>query len=579
MKKKLAASLIFLSLGLYLLADAAEIVSMATDPLFKPYGIGTAVDARNYGSLNAAVMAVGSSPATLVVSDKQSLTASLTIPPNIFLWVIKSGMIQKGSTLTLTIGGGFRADGQAFAGFDPGEVVFSAGAIDTVSSEWWGARADGTTECGGPIRAALGALGATGGKLALRPGVYYLDSHDTSLLSTDEYLVFAVPSNVELKGAASMATSLKLSKTLQRRVPGRINIIGTRPGTSGQIIRDLNFDYNGITLDIPFRCYNAVRALGGRILLERLYIKNAPGRNMIVTTTEATIRDCTIINGSKNVPGNNRADDASFVYMMGTDNLVERCSFTNDSSAVTNCGGVEMHATNSKIINSIFNNLWPAIYSGVEDHRTIAYGNEISGNRITHSSGGITIIDRHVGLKVLKNYFKNNVSKGNYTIMTPRDNNTGITGAGAQDDVTIADNTFDGTDGVRVAGFQNSSILNNRWKGVPAAIELLGSTTPMKNILVAYNRFIDPPSAGSLVGQIQMDGSTNKAWSAVYEDILIKDNIFASNRTTAAPSYVYPLVPAGHTSYTAMTNVVFRGNEVVNLVGNVKGNMASYVRE
>jgi hypothetical protein len=540
-------------------------------------GVGArrTIYAKDYADFEDAIAAAGSANVNIVVDTPVFLSANKAIPDTAALFIAGEGEITIGDGITLTFDRlAAPSDRQLFSG--SGNAIRATQG--TALPEWWGCKPDGITECAAAIRSALAAISATGGVVALQPGTYYLDSYDTTPINTGEYVVFAVPSNVEL-GGAPYTSSVKLSRNLQDRIPGeRLSIIGTRSGTSGQIIRDINFDYNGITLDIGFRDYNAVRALGGKILLERLYTKNAPGRNMLVTSTNATIRDCTIINGSKNVPGNTKANDASFIYMMGTDNLVENCSFTNDIPAVTNCGGVEIHATNSKVINSTFNNLWPAIYTGVEDHSTIAYGNEISGNRITNSSGGISIIDRHIGLKIAGNYFKNNVGKGNYTIMTPRDNNTGVTGAGVQDGVTISDNTFDGMDDVSVAGLQNSSIVNNRWSGWLVAIELLGSTTPMKNVKVANNRFINPPNATGMVGQIQMDGSTNPAWRALYQDITIQENIFAS-ASAAAPTHVYALVPAGHASYTTMTNVVFRRNNITNLTGKIGGNMARHVKE
>ena len=95
------------------------------------------VDVREYASINAAVDALGAENATLVVSNAQALTASLTIPSNIYLVIVKGGSITGGAAnYTLTINGPFDAGlYQVFAG--NGTVTFGAGTVKEVYPEWW----------------------------------------------------------------------------------------------------------------------------------------------------------------------------------------------------------------------------------------------------------------------------------------------------------------------------------------------------------------------------------------------------------------------------------------------------------
>ena len=94
--------------------------------------------ARNYASINAAVTAIGSTQTTLVVTETETLTASLIIPSTLRLVILKGGSIVKASTYTLTINGTFEAGlYQVFSGFDAGDVTFGSGSVKEVKEEWF----------------------------------------------------------------------------------------------------------------------------------------------------------------------------------------------------------------------------------------------------------------------------------------------------------------------------------------------------------------------------------------------------------------------------------------------------------
>lgn len=446
----------------------------------------------------------------------------------------------------------------------------------------------GTLDTALAFRTALTALStAARGKLIIPAGTYYQNSYDATLLSTDEYVCFAVPSKVKLAPESQDSVVLKLSTTLQGTLPvgTRISVIGTRTGTSGQTIKDLTFDYNGIVLDIPFRAYNAVRSYGARVLMERLTIPNAPGRNMIVvginalTRTYTTIRNCAITNGAKNVPGNAAADDCSFIYLNGSDNVVEDCNFKNDAAAITNCGGVEVHASNCKVLNNNFENLWPAVYTGVQDAATIAKNTQIKGNTITTCVGGVTIVDRHDGLVIVDNYFDDADHGNGYAVSTPRDDITGVAGAGVQINMKIARNHFKTVTNraaLRLAGCQDLAIQGNSFTGYSSAAQLIASTTELKNILVSGNIFDNPVAGASALGQVHLVGDGAGVWAAAFTDIIVTKNMFCSPRGTAAPANISPMGASGAGGLT-FTNCRYYDNEVVVLPDTVGGSKAASI--
>jgi nitrous oxidase accessory protein NosD len=353
-----------------------------------------------------------------------------------------------------------------------------------------------------------------------------------------------------------------LSKTLQATVPGggRLSFIGVRAGSSGAIISDLNFDYNGTLLtDASFRSYNAVRSNGKNVLIERIRAINAPGRNVVVGTNAVTLRASIFTNSNQNIPGNTLANDASFVYLNGADNLVEDNVFSNDAPAVSNSGGVEVHATNSKVLRNRFINLYPAIYDGVQDG-TMAKNNQIIGNFFSNCRGGVHSADQHRGWTITDNLFIDANLPPFFAIMTPRDDSSGVTSAGIQQDVTIQNNTFETVNSdpqrpyIAIAGFQNSIIRGNNFNGNAIPLALLVSTTETKNVVISDNVFVDPPDSIYSYGQVHLSGDNNGSWGGVFRDVLVKNNRFMEKRSLGKPVNIYPLATSGSGALT-FTNI------------------------
>jgi polygalacturonase len=473
--------------------------------------------------------------------------------------------------------------GMALVGYVPAGASSVASTVqvklgEVVSVKDYGAVANGVTDDAPAFRKAIAYLTTRGGGTLLMPaGSYFLDSFDSTPVTQDENAAFVLTSGVILKGESNNSTSLKMSATLQSRMStgmvqggGRINFIGVKSGAVGAVVRDINFDYNGIVLkDLSFRSYNAVRSAGNDILIERIRVINAPGRNMVVATSGATVRESVFTNGNQNVAGNTAAIDSSFIYLNGKDNLVENNVFSNTVTAVSNSGGVEVHATNSKVLNNKFVNLYPAIYDGVQGG-TVAYNNQIKGNYFENCKGGIVAVDKHRGWIIADNHFVDSNVAPMWAIMTSRDDITGVASAGVQENVTIENNTFETIHGdpqrpyIRVAGFQNSVIKGNNFNGNICPVCLMVSTTETKNVSVTDNLFKNPPSSRFAYGQVHLSGDNNGKWGGAFTNILVKNNRFLNDKALPVPSNIYPFSSSGTGSIT-FTNNKALDNQIENM--------------
>lgn len=142
-----------------------------------------------------------------------------------------------------------------------------------------------------------------------------------------------------------------------------------------------------------------MRSNGKNVLIERIRAIDAPERNLVVEANALTSRESIFTNSIRNIPGNTLANAASFVYLNGADNLVENSVFFNGGPAVSNSGGDEVHATNSRVRRNRFVNLYPAIYEVSEMGGWLKIIS-IFGNSFSNFRGGIHAIDLHQGWKI-----------------------------------------------------------------------------------------------------------------------------------------------------------------------------------
>ena len=135
---------------------------------------GPWIDARVYNTLELANTAAYNAGKALLISSNWTLTANTVLTASVMR--IPGGSFTKASTYTLHFSGKFvnPDNGQAFIGFDPGDVTFGNGSILGTHPEWWATNTTpGTTEM---YTALQCALTATGGKFPLLLSNIYLST-------------------------------------------------------------------------------------------------------------------------------------------------------------------------------------------------------------------------------------------------------------------------------------------------------------------------------------------------------------------------------------------------------------------
>jgi hypothetical protein len=191
-------------------------------PIPEPYGVGPASWVKNFktgwenwrlarlasqaqyytstiprGRTFAQLVAtIGDSTATIWVNSSVAITANLTVPENISIQVIQGGSFAISSGVTLTINGAFHAGlYQVFSG--SGTAAFSTTSVcPTLFPEWWGAKADNSTDCTNPINACFAA--GAGREILFSRGIYRC----TGTLTAPQR-------NTTIRGTACSASALR----------------------------------------------------------------------------------------------------------------------------------------------------------------------------------------------------------------------------------------------------------------------------------------------------------------------------------------------------------------------------------
>jgi len=141
--------------------------------------------ANEYTTFAAAITAIGSTVSTLVVSEVETVAATLTVPSTLTLRFIGAGQLSVSATYTVTVSGEVEA---------PRRQIFSgAGTVNgliEVWVEWFGAVGDNTTDSATAFQAAIDSLNQTavvssasaGGTVFVGSGSYVVG---TALTRTD----------------------------------------------------------------------------------------------------------------------------------------------------------------------------------------------------------------------------------------------------------------------------------------------------------------------------------------------------------------------------------------------------------
>lgn len=120
----------------------------------------------NVWSVKSIINLVGSDNATIILRNNSgsittpyTVATPLTIPTNIEIKSEIGAMFVKSGAGTLTMNGSIVGNPmhQWLSGFAAGEVVFGGNAVIDVIVEWFGAKADNSTDCSAPMQTAINA--------------------------------------------------------------------------------------------------------------------------------------------------------------------------------------------------------------------------------------------------------------------------------------------------------------------------------------------------------------------------------------------------------------------------------------
>jgi len=153
------------------------------------------VEADDYQSFAAAVTALGSEVATLVVSSTEIVSRPVRVPTTLHIQVTGAGKFKKSGSGSIVFNGPLDAPlREVFTSFETGGVEFGLGAVKEVYPQWWGAMGDGDSDDTSAIQAAIDSCN----RVVLPPGQYKA----TSTLLVNDRMGF------QLIGAGMKTTTL-----------------------------------------------------------------------------------------------------------------------------------------------------------------------------------------------------------------------------------------------------------------------------------------------------------------------------------------------------------------------------------
>lgn len=239
-------------------------------------------DLKTYDSLPAALAVIGSTQATILISDLQPLKASLTIPANITLHFLQGGGLIMTRGIIITINGHLEAGPyQIFYPEEAGTVVFSAGSIGQAPVEWWGALGDDRADNVKAFAAAIASVNETYGNptLILGPGHYRLGGP-----------VLINKNNLTLKGVGHRITKLKC----QAAGAGLVLDKGGRKVIYATRLEEFEVDGNGLArlgIDMVNTSETTFRSVSVRNCLTGIRIGGTVNPSQ-GTFTEGVVADC-----------------------------------------------------------------------------------------------------------------------------------------------------------------------------------------------------------------------------------------------------------------------------------------------
>lgn len=119
------------------------------------WGKGAVWDVKAFGnSIATAVSYLGSTTATLYITNTQTIAANLTTPSNISIVVLKGGGFTSSNASRITINGPFESH-RAQAFFGDLLVTFGDNSVDYILAQWWGCVAGSGNNSGAALQRAI----------------------------------------------------------------------------------------------------------------------------------------------------------------------------------------------------------------------------------------------------------------------------------------------------------------------------------------------------------------------------------------------------------------------------------------
>ncbi len=209
-----------------------------------------------YATLDEALDAIGSSTRLLIVAAATIISVNTTIPANVELWVLGEGFFTCTATLTLNckLHAPLRAIFNSTA-----DVQFGKQSVYGIHPEWWGAIADGSTDCTDAVQSAMDAAHADGGLLLLGAGDY---NFDTTLTPQGELTIQGMGMDVTRLMLTDTDTLLHGMESTFSLYVKDLTINVTSPPTTDEQMSGIRVDLDGTALTGRNVLYENVKCHG-----------------------------------------------------------------------------------------------------------------------------------------------------------------------------------------------------------------------------------------------------------------------------------------------------------------------------
>lgn len=276
------------------------------------------IDARYYSSLTAAQNAAVTNGKGVMVSTSMTVSGmSITVP----LSVVKGGMLTVASGQTVTVTGSFDAGRyQVFSG--SGSVVFTT--VKEVLPEWWGAKADGSTDSRSALQSAVDSLAPSGGLVRLSSGTYLIGSFSSG------YYTVRPRSGVSVNGAGP-ASIIKFKDNLRTSTQGLSFLYDNDTAQENITYSDFTVDWNGQNnlVSAGNTATENINRMGGaagmyNVHFRNMTFKNAAGAHHIYISNgnaesnsngRCSVIGCTFLDAGKAITGNTNVTDHTSLYL------------------------------------------------------------------------------------------------------------------------------------------------------------------------------------------------------------------------------------------------------------------------